>query len=108
MRTAALLLALLTAAPVMAETTNDLVPNISPSQAQTYTPQPVKMPSERPTLRASVPLTALAAAGVAAAMAIPGVGVLAAAVLGGTVSAITPEEPNLTNTEPAPTSQTAP
>jgi len=88
MRYSALLLAMLVGTPALAETTNDLVPNVAANQVRTYTPQPAPLPPEPVHVSPAVPVTALATAGVAAAMAFPGAGIVAAAIAGGAASAL--------------------
>ena len=87
MRYSALLLALL-AAPVMAETANNLVPNLAANQSQTYIATMAPLPPPPAVVSPAVPLTALAAAGVAAAFTAPAGGIVAAALMTGGATAI--------------------
>lgn len=87
MRYSAILLALL-AAPVMAETANELVPNLAANQSQTYIAKMAPLPSPPVAVSPAVPLTALAAAGVATAFTAPAGGVFAAALMAGGATAI--------------------
>lgn len=87
MRYSALLLALLSA-PVLAETANELVPNLVANQSQTYIAKLAPLPPPPVAVSPAVPLTALAAAGVAAAFTAPAGGVFAAALMAGGATAI--------------------
>lgn len=101
MRYSALLLAIL-AAPVMAETTNELVLNLAANQSQTYIAKMAPLPPPPVVVSPAVPLTALAAAGMAAAFAAPAGGIAAAALMAGGATAIATDsfKPAVTLAEP--------